>query len=111
MTGRIAFATLDVDAVRAIASFFEVEPVVEPYTPDGAPVFRLTLTGGADGISLVLWPSLRRVDVTSTGNHAWVLKDVGAVEVIDGVEVVFRPRLGTGFLFVSANGWINMVMG
>ena len=111
MAGRRSFDALDANAVAAIAALFAVEAAVEPYSPDDTPVFRITPAGAADGVTLVLWPSLRRVDVTSTGNHAWVLKNVGAVEVIEGVEAVFHPAGGTGFLFVSVNGWINMVMG
>lgn len=105
------FEALDDEAVYAIARLFDVEPAVEPYSPDGSPVYRLTLPGAADGVTLVIWPSLGRVDVTSTGNHAWVLKGIGSVEVIEGVEVVFRPAGYEGFLFVSVNGWVNMVMG
>lgn len=111
MAGRRAFEVLDAGAVTAIADLFGVEAAVEPYSPDGTPVYRITPAGAADGVAMVLWPSLRRVDVTSTGNHAWVLKNVGAVEIIEGVEAVFHPAEGTGFLFVSVNGWINMVMG
>ena len=37
--------------------------------------------------------------------------DVGTVDVIEGVEAVFHPAEGKGFLFVSVNGWINMVIG
>jgi hypothetical protein len=90
---------------------FGTEPVVEPYTPDGEPVYRLNLNGAADGVSLVLWPSLNRVDVSITGNHGWVLRNVAAVDVVPGVEVIFRPADIPGYLFVSVNGWVNMVVG
>jgi hypothetical protein len=40
-----------------------------------------------------------------------VLKNVGTVEVIAGIEVVFRPAEGRGYLFVAVNGFVNMVMG
>lgn len=111
MAGRTAFPHLSAEAVEGIARLFGVAAQHEPYTPDGTPVYRLDLGGRADGVKLVLWPSLNRVDVSSVGDHAWVLKDVGEVEVIDGVEVVFRPRTFKGFLFVSVNGWVNMVVG
>ncbi|MCK9520768.1 MAG: hypothetical protein M0R74_17350 [Dehalococcoidia bacterium] len=105
------FEQLDTHAVQALGELFAVSPVVEPYTPDGSEVYRLELRGAADGVRLILWPQLRRVDVTSTGNHAWVLKNVGQVELIEGVEAVFRPSEGQGFLFVAVNGFVNMVMG
>ncbi len=111
MAGRRTFATLDDAAVAAVAGLFGVEAVAEPYSPDGTAVYRVTPGGAADGVAMVLWPSLRRVDVVSTGNHAWVLKNVGTIDVIDGVEAVFHPAEGKGFLFVSVNGWINMVIG
>ena len=111
MAGRRTFAALDDDAVEAVATLFGVAAVAEPYSPDGTPVYRITPGGAADGVAMVLWPSLRRVDVVSTGNHAWVLKNIGDVEIIPGVEVVFHPSEGRGFLFVSVNGWVNMVMG
>ncbi len=111
MAARQVFEQLDADAVAAIARLFGVEPVVEPYTPDGSPVYRVEPGGPADGVKIILWPSLHRVDVASVGDHAWVMKSVGHVEVISGVEVVFRPVGFKGFLFVSVNGWINMVVG
>lgn len=95
----------------AVGTLFEATASVEPYSPDGTPVYRVCPGGAADGITMVLWPSLRRVDVTCTGSHAWVLKNVGTVEIIAGVEVVFHPAEGRGFLFVSVNGWVNMVIG
>lgn len=111
MSERRRFEALDEACIAAISELFGTAPCVEPYTPDGTPVLRLTPGGAADGVTMVLWPSLRRVDVTSTGSHAWVLKGIGDVEIIPGVEVVFHPAEGRGFLFVSVNGWINMVMG
>lgn len=108
---RTVFAALDQECVDAVARLFGVEAEVEPYTPDGRDVYRLTLTGAADGVRLILWPQLSRVDVSSVGNHAWVLKNVGRVEIIDGVEVVFHPAEHRGYLFVAVNGFINMVMG
>jgi hypothetical protein len=111
MVSRTVYPQLTDEAVHAVARLFGVDAAVEPYTPDGTPVYRLTLGGRADGVKLVLWPSLGRVDVSSVGDHAWVMKSVGEVEVIDGVEVVFRPATFPGFLFVSVNGWVNMVVG
>lgn len=105
------FEQLDARTVEALGELFAVAPMVEPYSPDGSEVYRLDLTGAADGVRLIVWPQLRRVDVASTGNHAWVLKNVGQVDLIEGVEAVFRPAEGTGFLFVAVNGFVNMVMG
>lgn len=111
MPARQVFPDLNAETVAAVAGLFRVEPVVEPFSPDGTPVYRLSLAGEADGIRIIVWPSLGRVDVSSTRDHAWVLKDVGTVEIVPGVEVIFRPRTVKGFLFVSVNGWVNMVIG
>ena len=110
MRGRI-FPQLDDAAVEAIAGQFAAVAHVEPYTPDGSPVYRIDPGGAADGIRMILGPSLRRVDVSSAGSHSWVLKNIGEVEIIPGVEVVFRPSEGRGFLFVAVSGFVNMVMG
>jgi hypothetical protein len=111
MASRVTYPALDESAVQAIAALFGVAPTVEPFSPDGSPVYRLDLTGPADGIRLTLWPSLGRVDVNRTGIHGWVMKHVREVEVIEGLEAVFRPVSGEGHLFVSVNGWVNMVIG
>ena len=111
MAGRRQFEALTDEAVTAIAALFGIQPTAEPYSPDGETVWRLTLEGAADGVTLILWPSLARIDVSSTGNHAWVLKAIERIEIIDGVEVVFHPVGVRGFLFVSVNGWVNMVIG
>ncbi len=105
------FTRLDEQAIDAICSLFATQAVVEPYSADGSPVYRLSMTGAADGLQLVLWPSLSRVDVSSASDHSWVLKNVGEVDVIEGVEAVFRPAEGRGYLFVAVNGFVNMVMG
>ncbi len=111
MSGHARFEELTVEAVRAVGQLFSATPTVEPYSPDGSEVYRLQLAGPADGVEILLWPSLSRVDVKSTGNHGWVLRGVGVVEVIEGTEVIFRPGSGTGFLFISINGRVNMVIG
>ncbi len=94
-----------------VKGFLTVALDHEPYSADGSPVYRLSMTGAADGLQLVLWPSLSRVDVSSASDHSWVLKNVGEVDVIEGVEAVFRPAEGRGYLFVAVNGFVNMVMG
>lgn len=107
----LSFEGLTPACIEAIARLFETPPTVEPYSPDGSPVYAFDLAGAADGIRIIAWPSLHRVDVRRAGDHSWVLKNVGGVDVIEGVEVVFRPAEGRGFLFVSVNGFVNMVMG
>lgn len=105
------FPELNDAAVSAIASLFATKAELEPYSPDGAAVYRLEPGGAADGIVMVLWPSLNRVDVRRGRELSWILKRVQSVEIVDGVEVVFRPAGTSGHLFVSVNGFVNMVVG
>lgn len=111
MPGPTTYPTLDDEAVHAIARLFSCAPTLEPYSPDGGNVYRLAPGGAADGVVMLLWPSLSRVDVSSIGEHSWVLKNVGEVDVIEGTQAIFRPNSGRGYLFVAVNGRVNMVMG
>lgn len=111
MFGREQFDAIDAVAIAAMERLFGVRSTVEPYSPDGSDVYRMRLTGKADGITMILWPSLTRVDVKRAGDHAWVMKNVASVEVIPGTEVIFRPRDVAGHLFVATNGFVNMVIG
>ncbi len=105
------FPGLNESAVEAIALLFAVEAKLEPYSPDGAAVYRLDLEGAADGIVMILWPSLRRIDVRRSGEHSWVLKNISSVEIVDGIEASFRPTGVPGHLFVSVNGFVQMAIG
>jgi len=102
---------LNDEAVGAVASLFVVEAKLEPYSPDGTAVYRLDLKGAAAGIVIILWPSLGRVDVRRSVEYSWVLKNVSAVEIVAGVEATFQPANVSGHLFVSVNGFVQMVIG
>ena len=56
----------------------------------------------------MLWPALARVDVR-IGDCSIVYKGVATVELLPGVEVIFRRNAGDGYLFVSAGGRASVV--
>lgn len=106
----VRFAGVSREAVAAVGALFGVELSVEPYEPaTGEPVFALDYRAVSGTIRLVLWPSLRRVDVRC-GPHTWVAKAVRETEVIEGLEVIFHTNAGAT-LFVALTGDVLLVTG
>ena len=101
--------TLDEQAVAAIAALLGTSPALEPYRVRGAAVYRAGLHNPVLGaeVTLILWPSLRRVDVR-VGDSALVLKGVDEVLLFPGVEVMFRRREPAASVFVSVGGRFGM---
>jgi hypothetical protein len=99
-------------AVAAIAAELGVPARTAAYRVAGEAVYELRLhlatLPGAEML-VVLWPSLRRVDVrllaAPGGAPVFSItgKDVAQVEIYAGVEVMFRRRAG-GVLFVTRTG-------
>ena len=98
-------------AVPEIAALLGVAAAVEPYRVRGAAVYRLGIRSAVLDldIAVLLWPSLARVDVR-IGDCSIVYKDVASVELISGVEVIFRRAAGEGHLFVSVGGRVSVVV-
>ena len=104
------FAGLPDEAAHAIAAFFGSELRVEPYCESAdSPVYRLKHRSPSGTVEVVLWPRLARADVRC-GPHTWVAKEITATEIVEGIEVIFRPRAG-GLLFVTLAGEVLMVSG
>lgn len=99
-------------AVPPISVLLGVPAAVEPYYAHGGPVYRLEVPNAALGIkvTVLLWPSLGRVDVR-IGDCSIVYKGVVSVELLPGVEVIFRGTTGWGYLFVSVGGRASVVAG
>jgi hypothetical protein len=97
-------------AVGEIAALLGVPACVEPYRVRDAAVYRMTLPNPSLGIevAVILWPSLGRVDVR-LGDCSMVYKGVTEVELIPGVEVIFRRFSDAGYLFVSVGGRASLV--
>ena len=107
MTATLPFTE---DGVPQIAALLGVPAVAEPYTVRGAPVFRLDVPNRVLGVtvSVLLWPALARVDVR-IGDCSLVYKGVASVELLPGVEVIFRRAAGDGYLFISVGGRASLV--
>lgn len=97
-------------AVLPISALLGVVAAAEPYTVRGTPVYRLDVPNVALGINVtvLLWPSLARVDVR-IGDCRIVYRGVAMVELLPGVEVIFRRASGEGYLFVSVGGRASVV--
>lgn len=76
----------------------------------GAPVYELRLRSREheSEILLLIWPSLDRADVR-LGKSTWTLKEIDAVEMYTGVEVLFRREEPAAILFVSVDGRVALV--
>jgi hypothetical protein len=98
------------DAVVEIAALLGVPACVEPYRARDAAVYRIVLPNPSLGVEVVviLWPSLGRVDVR-LGDCSMVYKGVTEVELIPGVEVIFRRPGDEGYLFISVGGRASLV--
>ena len=92
--------------VDVIAETIEAQPGLAPFQLPGAAVYQFTL-GGSEGrpaAMVTLWPSLRRVD--AIGNAvAVVFTRISSVQLVDGVEVLFRRETGE-YLVITAGGRI-----
>jgi hypothetical protein len=89
--------------VDVIAAAIGVEPSLAPFQLPGAAVYQLTVPGasGRPSALVTLWPSLRRVDAIG-GGAAVVFTRVASVQLVDGVEALFRRE--SGEYLVIANG-------
>ena len=81
--------------VDTIAEAIEARPSLAPFQLPGASVYQFTLAGseGRPSAMVTLWPSLRRVDAIGSG-AAVVFTRIASVQLVDGVEVLFRRETG-----------------
>jgi hypothetical protein len=96
----------DVGMVNIIAETIDAQPNLAPFQLPGAAVYQFTLQGseGRPSAMVTLWPSLRRVDAIGSG-AAVVFTRVASVQLVDGVEVLFRRDTGE-YLVVAKGGRI-----
>lgn len=92
--------------IDVIAEAINAEPVLAPFQLPGATVYQFTVAGagGKPSAMVTLWPSLRRVDAIGSG-AAVVFTRVDSVQLVSGVEVLFRRESGE-FLVVAKGGRI-----
>jgi hypothetical protein len=92
------------DTIDLIAEALEATLNLAPFQLPGARVYQLLLEG-ADArptAMVTLWPSLRRVDAIG-GGSAIVFTQIATVQLVDGVEALFRRESGE-YLVVAKAG-------
>jgi hypothetical protein len=101
---RIDRLPLDAAAVPAIAALLGGDARLAAFRLKDAEVYQIVVPAGDDRgpTTLTLWPSLRRVDAMAPG-VAVVFTDVAGVELVEGVEALFRRTNGE-FLIVAIGG-------
>src|SRR5690242_18431843 len=94
------------DMVEVIASTIEAVPNLAPFQLPGGAVYQFMVAGQEHkpAALVTLWPSLRRVDAIGS-NVAVVFTRVATVQLVPGVEVLFR-REGGEYLIVARSGKI-----
>jgi hypothetical protein len=103
---RLHTVPFDDAMVDTIAEAIDALPSLAPFQLPGAAVYQFTLQGseGRPSAMVTLWPSLRRVDAIGSG-AAVVFTRVASVQLVDGVEVLFRRDTGE-YLVVAKGGRI-----
>jgi hypothetical protein len=103
---RVRTVPFDDGMVEIIAEAIDERPTVAPFQLPGAAVYQLTLQGleGRPSAMVTLWPSLRRVDAIGNG-AAVVFTRISSVQLVDGVEVLFRRETGE-YLVIAKGGRI-----
>src|SRR5688572_20203131 len=94
------------DMVDLIADTIDTSPELAPLQLPGATVYQFTVEGssGRPSAMVTLWPSLRRVDAIGAG-AAVVFTRIVTVQLVDGVEVLFRRETGE-YLVIAKGGRI-----
>lgn len=112
MRPRQRFDRISPDAIDAIASLFDTNPLRQPFQLPASNdhhdadlgVWAIHYRSESGNLKLLLWPALDRIDV-AVGPHMWIVTGVHQLEVIDDLEVIARFGYG-GTLTVALNGQI-----
>ena len=93
----------DVRAVAEVAAVLASTSNPAPFRLPGGEVFQITVPadGAPPTVMLTLWPTIHRVDAISPAATV-VFTDVALVELVEGVEVVFRRRTGEYLIITRA---------
>jgi hypothetical protein len=94
----------DQRAVPEIARFFGVDASLAPFQLPGGDVHQLTIQRpeAPPTVLLTLWPTIRRIDAISQSATV-VVTQVASVELVEGVEALFRRGSGE-YLIVTLAG-------
>ena len=94
----------DLKAIERAASLLGGTVRIAPFRLPDADVWQIDVPGPADEAQLTLtfWPSIKRVDARSS--HVMVVvTEIEQIELVEGVEVVFRRSNGE-YLIVPIGG-------
>ena len=105
-TTRLRTVPFQDDWAATIAESIGCEAALAPFQLPGAAVYQFTVEGdkGRPSAMVTLWPSLRRVDAIGSG-AAGVFTRVASVQLVDGVELLFRRESGE-YLVIAKGGRI-----
>jgi hypothetical protein len=94
----------DQRAIGEIAALLGATPSLAPFQLPGGEVHQLTVQRdeAPPSVLLTLWPTIRRVDAISQSATV-VYTNVAGVELVEGVEVLFRRATGE-YLIVTVGG-------
>jgi hypothetical protein len=101
---RIDKIAFDVHAIPLVAALLGGQLSLAPFRLPGADVWRLDVPGvtGSTAVTLTLWPSIARVDASSPALTV-VITEIAGVELVEGVEVLFRRTKGE-YLIIPIGG-------
>lgn len=102
----IVTLSFDQGCISEVSNLLGVESSLAPFRLPGGEVHQMTIATGADPpiVMLTLWPTIRRVDAISASSTV-VFTDVQSVDLVEGVEVLFR-RSSKEFLIITLAGKI-----
>ena len=92
------------EMIDEIALALDTTAQLAPFQLPGAKVYQLLVDGASQrpAAMVTIWPSLRRVDAIG-GPCAVVFTQVVSVQLVDGVEVLFRRESGE-YLVIAKGG-------
>jgi hypothetical protein len=94
----------DQRAILEIGKLLDQPVTAAPFQLPGGEVHQIVVgtEGGTPRVMVTLWPSIRRVDAIGTGSTV-VFTNVQSVDLVEGVEVLFR-RSSREYLIVTCAG-------
>ena len=94
----------DQRSVAQVSALLDAPATLAPFQLPGGEVHQLTMqqADGSPRLLLTLWPRIKRVDVISTSATV-VFTHVATVDLVEGVEVLFRRTSGE-YLIITVAG-------
>lgn len=102
--GVISRLPFDDRAIAPVAEAFGATSRLAPFRLPSGAVYQITVDGegGKPAVLMTLWPAIGRVDAIASGVTV-VATNVRGIEIVGGVEVLFRRESGE-YLIVSRHG-------